>query len=106
MISTRSKTRQSHLAREKETTAPTTIMACRSNGTEHPRYPLKARHRVGMALKRSDKRLREHPLQLARVQCAFPLARSRVRVLQRVEVPGDLRRSTGGAGEVRGRVVS
>jgi hypothetical protein len=35
-----------------------------------------------MALKCSDKRLREHPLQLARVQRTFPLARPGMRVLQ------------------------
>lgn len=75
-------------------------MARSGNSTEHPWYPLKARHGVGMAFKRSDKWLCEHPLQLARVQCAFPLARSRMRVLQRIEVPRDLRRSTGGARKV------
>lgn len=51
-----------HLTREKETTTPTTIMACRSNGIEHPWYPLKARHGIGMTFKRADKWLCEYPL--------------------------------------------
>lgn len=80
-------------------------MACRSNGTKHTRYPLKTCHRVGVSLKCSNKRLREHPLQLARIHCAFPLARPGMRMLQRVEVPRYLGWSTGGAMEVRSVVV-